>query len=80
MGRDVFVDVGVLSWQWDEEVRENGVVKWWWVIMGANVLFLLALAGIYLRFRLRLAEIYMVFLSVGEQKLIEMQHQAKKLL
>jgi hypothetical protein len=42
--------------------------------VGANLLFLLALAGIYLLFRLKLAEIYMVFLSVGEQKLMEMQH------
>ena len=74
MGKDVFVDVGVLSWEWDEEVREDGVVTWWWVIMGANLLFLLALAGIYLSFRLKLAEIYMVFLSVGERKLMEMQH------
>ncbi len=50
------------------------MVTWWWVIVGANLLFLLALAGIYLLFRLKLAEIYMVFLSVGEQKLMEMQH------
>jgi hypothetical protein len=55
-------------------------VTWWWVIVGANLLFLLALAGIYLLFRLKLAEIYMVFLSVGEQKLMEMQHYARTAL
>lgn len=72
-GQVADVDGKVLEWDWGDRTGIEMLVMGWYWGTAATFVYILGLLGLYLMFRCRISEVYLVFLSVGEQKLHAMK-------